>query len=291
MSFAVGPVYAVRSGLSTAAVALFMALSILPAVAVQLPIGRYSDRVDRRTALVALSDLAAAVALTAIWLGNGATAPFYAAVAVYGGVSLTAYALRVAHSNDHLRPEQMVAASGTIILVNGVGAILGPLLVTAAMQASGPAAYSATAAVMHLAFATYALWRKRKTAPIRREGKGHFVGGPPQVAPTGRLAAPDLAAPPRPPLLRISRLGLSAGAVLSGFPASADEYREHPGALERPPSREPRLHYALCRVSTSGPYFPRGTFVRARSRAAPSRMCERSRALGRSSGERRRRCL
>ncbi len=195
MLLAVGPVYAARSGLSSAAVATFMALSILPAVLVQLPIGRYSDRVDRRTVLIVMSTLAASVALAAVWLGSRATVPFYAAVAVYGGVSLSSYALCVSHINDHLRPEQMVAASGTIILLNGAGAILGPLLVTSAMQATGPAAYFATAAVIHVLFAAFALWRKGKTAPIPSDSKGQFVGTLPQAAPTGRLTVPDAAAP------------------------------------------------------------------------------------------------
>src|SRR5690606_26798013 len=53
--FAIGPVYAARSALDASAVATFMASSILPAVVLQLPLGRLSDRVDRRTVLIGIA--------------------------------------------------------------------------------------------------------------------------------------------------------------------------------------------------------------------------------------------
>lgn len=48
-------VYAVRSGLDTGDVATFMALGVLPAIVLQLPLGRLSDRLDRRTVLIAMA--------------------------------------------------------------------------------------------------------------------------------------------------------------------------------------------------------------------------------------------
>jgi MFS family permease len=185
--FAVGPVYAVRSGFATDDVAAFMALGALSAIALQLPLGRLSDRFDRRSVLIAMAVTAALAAALALQLERGA--PFFVAVAVYGGMSLTLYALCVSHINDHLHPEQMVAASATVLLLNGIGAALGPILVSAAMQLTQPSAFFVCAIAMHLAFALYAGWRKRKTEPIAGAAKTRFVGAPPQVAPTGRLAA------------------------------------------------------------------------------------------------------
>jgi MFS family permease len=195
--FSLGPVYAARSGFMATGVSTFMAASILPAIALQLPLGRYSDRIDRRTVLIAMAVAAAAAGTAALLLGHEASLPFFAAVVVYGGLSLTTYALCVSHINDHLQPEQMVAASGSIILLNGVGAVLGPLLVSAAMQAAGPMAYFGSTVVLHLVFAFLAIWRKARTRAVPAEDKARFVGAPPQVAPTGRLAAPE-AKPPAP---------------------------------------------------------------------------------------------
>jgi MYXO-CTERM domain-containing protein len=197
--FSLGPVYAAASGFDTAGVAAFMACSILPAVVVQMPVGRWSDRVDRRTVLVAMSLLGALTAGAAMLLESDANFVLFAtAVAASGGVSLTTYALCVSHVNDHLRPEQMVAASGTVILLNGVGAVAGPLVVSSAMQATGPGAYFGTLGLLHVALGGYALWRRRRTQPVAARDKGRFVGAPPQAAPTGRLAVPGSAGQPLP---------------------------------------------------------------------------------------------
>ena len=52
--FSMGPVYARLSGLETSGVATFMAVSILAAVVTQYPVGRLSDRMDRRTVIAAV---------------------------------------------------------------------------------------------------------------------------------------------------------------------------------------------------------------------------------------------
>jgi MFS family permease len=194
--FALGPVYAARTGLSATGVSTFMACSILPAIALQLPLGRYSDRIDRRSVLIATSAAASLAAAVAMLLGGPASVSFFAAVVVCGGLSLTTYALCVSHINDHLKPDQMVAASGSIILLNGLGSVLGPLIVSAAMQAAGPPAYFGVLVALHAGFAVFAVWRKGRTRAVPSEDKARFIGAPPQVAPTGRLAAPEAKPPP-----------------------------------------------------------------------------------------------
>ena len=188
--FALGPVYAARSGFDTAAVATFMACSILPAIVLQLPLGRLSDRVDRRTVLIGISIGAALAAAVALQLGS-ASPSLFVAVAAYGGLSLTAYAVVLAHVNDHLHPTQMVAASATVLLANGIGSALGPVAVSAAMQLLGPGAFFGSVIGLHTSFALYAAWRKHATDAVPRLEKARFVSASPQVAPTGRLAAPE----------------------------------------------------------------------------------------------------
>ena len=60
--FSMGPVYAIRRGLDTTGVATFMALSICAAVITQYPVGRLSDRMDRRTVIAGICTLATLVA-------------------------------------------------------------------------------------------------------------------------------------------------------------------------------------------------------------------------------------
>lgn len=186
--FALGPVYAAGS-FGTAGISAFMAFSILATVVAQLPLGHFSDRVDRRSVLAAMSVIAATAAGAALLTLDVALPLFFFAAAVCGGLSMSMYSLAVSHINDHLRPEQMVAASGTLILVNGLGAVFAPIAVGTAMQWSGDAAYFGALAAMHVGFAAYAVWRKTRTLPVPSEDKSPFVAREPQAVPTGRLAA------------------------------------------------------------------------------------------------------
>jgi MFS family permease len=190
--FALGAVYATGEGFATSRVATFMACGIFAVVLLQLPLGRLSDRVDRRSVLAAMSAIAAAAALAALALVDLSTPLFFGTAALCGGLSMAMYSLAIAHVNDHLEPEQIVAASGTLIFVNGAGAVLAPIIVGAAMQWSANEAYFVGLAVMHCSFAAYALWRKTRRAPVPTDEKVHFVVAQPQASTTAIAA--DVAA-------------------------------------------------------------------------------------------------
>jgi MFS family permease len=122
----------------------------------------------------------------------GSASPlFFVAAAAYGGLSLTTYAVCLAHVNDHLHPTQMVAASATVLLANGIGSVLGPVVVSATMELTGPNAFFASFIALHATFSLYAAWRKHKTDSIPAPEKARFVTASPQAAPTGRLGAPE----------------------------------------------------------------------------------------------------
>ena len=61
--YAMGPVFGNEEGLSVAAISVFMASVILGGVVLQVPIGRLSDRVDRRWVIAAVAMLTSMVAL------------------------------------------------------------------------------------------------------------------------------------------------------------------------------------------------------------------------------------
>lgn len=154
-----GAVYAKASGLSVSDVALFMSVAIVAAAICTWPIGRISDRFDRRSVIIVVS-LAAAISATATMsLAGGPRLAFFAAVFVYGGISLSLYSLCVAHANDRLRADQMVAASSTLMLCYGVGAILGPTSVGSLMQHVGPNGFFIYLALFHALLGALALYR------------------------------------------------------------------------------------------------------------------------------------
>jgi MFS family permease len=178
--FSMGPVYARLSGLETTSVATFMAASILAAVATQYPVGRLSDRMDRRTVIAVVCTLAMIVAGSIVAFPAMPHAVFLILAALFSGFALTLYSLSVSHVNDKLEPAQMVAASSALLLLNGTAAAIGPVLAGTLMTAFGPSAYFATLAALAGALAVYDLWRKSRRRPVPPAQKSPFVRAQPR---------------------------------------------------------------------------------------------------------------
>ena len=102
---------------------------------------------------------------------------------LFAGTSMPLYSLCVAHTNDFLKPEQMVAASGTLILLYGIGAIGGPFTNGVLMEWLGPRAYWGYLAVGFLFLAFFALYRMTRRPSPRPEAQMKVVAVPENAAP------------------------------------------------------------------------------------------------------------
>ena len=185
--FSLGAIYAAGEGFSTFEVSLFMAVAILAGCVSQLPIGRISDRMDRRSVVVVVCLLATASAVGAWWLADISRIAFYGMIAIYGATSLTLYSLSSAHVNDLVPAEEKLGASSTLILVNGAGAFIAPIVVAAVMQGLGNDTFLPLLAVMHGLLVVYTLVRKKRRAAVPGDQKSPFVGTPPGTSSSGEL--------------------------------------------------------------------------------------------------------
>lgn len=178
--FSIGPVYAAGEGFTLAQISTFMAVTIVGGVMLQFPIGWLSDKYDRRRVLIAVSALTALACLLAIPMAEIGITALYLAMFLIGGTALTIYGLSSAHTNDHLTPPQIVAASATMILVNGIGSIIGPVVSTGMMNMLGPWALFATMAVMYGSISVFGLYRtlRRPSVPLAEQGNYVLQPGP-----------------------------------------------------------------------------------------------------------------
>lgn len=190
--YSMGPVYAAEVGLSVAAISTFMAVVILGGVVFQVPIGRLSDRLDRRWVITAVALLTALVALPPALLPGLPTASLFPGFFLVGGLSLPLYAVCVAHTNDFLSPEEMVGASSALILGYGVGAAVGPTLTASAMQIVGPMGFPWFLALVHGAIGLFALYRMTRRPTVPAEERGPYIALPapsPVVTPLAQESA------------------------------------------------------------------------------------------------------
>lgn len=212
------PIWAMQPERSTVGVPWIMTAAIVGGLAIQLPVGWLSDRVDRRWILVAVLLL---LALGSMALGLAGTLPpalLLAGSAGIGGLVFLVYPLGLALANDRLAPGQMVAAAGTLMLAYAVGAALSPMAIGLLMDHLGPwVLFPALGVIALLASA----------GAVVRLYLGDPAIDPAAFVPAGAAAAPS-------PLVAVALDGTvesSAGDGMDPAPSAAD--REAPGRLAR----------------------------------------------------------
>jgi MFS family permease len=171
--FSLGPLLAQGIGLGQQSIALFMASGALGAAAMTWPLGTLSDRIDRRLLVVFISLVAAVVlAAMALFTPSGAAAWLYfALVFVFGGLVVPTYSVVLAHVNDAVEPSDFVAASGGMLIVQGAGAAMGPIVIGAAMSAFGPRSLPWLIALAQVLIALCGAWLLALRAPPLKKEK------------------------------------------------------------------------------------------------------------------------
>ncbi len=168
--WALSPVYGLSLGFAPARVATFITAVILGTAAALYPVGRLSDRVDRRSVLIAF---AAIGAIAEVLLALGSTLPFTLVCGLgfaVGATTMVLYTLAVSHANDRAGPEHAVSVSSGLLFLYCGGAILAPVLASAIMARYGAQALFWQNAVTHGGLAAFALWRvgmRQRAIPLR----------------------------------------------------------------------------------------------------------------------------
>lgn len=156
--FGMSAVYATQIGLSVGEISIFISSIFVGAMLLQYPIGFMSDRMDRRLLIIGVS----VVGGVAAGAGFMFSAEFWAlclSAFILGGMSNPLYALLIAYTNDYLEPEDMAAASGGFLFVNGLGAVGGPVLIGWIMTTYGADAFWLVIVVLMFAVALYGIYR------------------------------------------------------------------------------------------------------------------------------------
>ena len=164
------PVFGRSLGFSTTQIATLLVMTMAGGIVSQYPLGRLSDRIDRRYVMTIAGLVGLAVAATALTVSSRDPWTLFGTAFVLGGVIYPAYSLTVAHANDYARPEDFVKISGGLLILYGFGTMFGPLLAAWLMETLGPSGIFAATGAAHAAYAGYACYRTfRRPAPPAAE--------------------------------------------------------------------------------------------------------------------------
>jgi MFS family permease len=193
----------------------------------QWPLGRISDRLDRRHVIIGAAALAAVIGIVIRYntptIGHG----ILIFALLYGITAFPLYSICAAHMNDHVTDGGYVEASSGLLLLFAGGAIIGPLIVAPLMNEFSPyALFSFTALVQGL-LALFAFYRLYVRASVPKDARSRFVDALRDTQTVAPLASEDGASQGRevenePPTTAPEESGDEQGEPQDEGPAPAD---------------------------------------------------------------------
>lgn len=193
--YQLSPLYVQHLFNDTQITARYLACAVLGMMLFQIPVGRLSDRHDRRRVIfwlaVAICLSAALVAL----LGRFSTTLLFVFTMLFTGTAACLYPACLARLNDRTGGRQHVAANASLLLCHGIGQCIGPLSTSSLIALIGPSGLYVGIALAMLGYATYAAWRVREfdTEVVHQQP---YVAVPAESTPT--IAQMDPRAPEPP---------------------------------------------------------------------------------------------
>lgn len=176
--WSLAPVFAQGRGFSVAGITFVMSLFVVGGTISQWPLGRYSDKVDRRwvIAFVCAGSVCTASALAWLDLGQGWLA--FAVAGVHGAFMIPIYPLLLAHTNDYAPSEALVETSSGLLLLYAIGAVIGPFAAALLMDGFDVGALFAFIAVVLGLFLVYILYRLSRRPVAKPEERVEFYPVP-----------------------------------------------------------------------------------------------------------------
>lgn len=171
-----GPVFGLQVGMSSALIASLLAAALLGSMLFQYPLGKLSDRIDRRYVMVLAGaiGIAAGTLMTVLSGSSTFNTLFFAAVVLYGGVIYSIYSLAVAHANDYAEPTDFVKVSSGLLMIYGFGTMIGPLFTAQLMDMMGPPGVFTATTIAHAIFGAYALYRAYVRPLVQEDHRTDF---------------------------------------------------------------------------------------------------------------------
>ena len=137
--FGLAPVFASKIGMQSKDVALFMGVTIIGGFILQWPLGRLSDKINRRSVLIGVSYITSSIAFLMALASLMSSDILFILSILFGGFSFTMYPMSISYTNDYIGPKDLVAATGGLLVAYGVGCVIGPLIAPFLMLIFGPA--------------------------------------------------------------------------------------------------------------------------------------------------------
>ncbi|MGA0951678.1 MAG: MFS transporter [Candidatus Puniceispirillaceae bacterium] len=181
MLFGMGPVYGRNLGLNNTEIGYFMTAITVGTLLLQYPVGRLSDKFDRRLVILGAASTGAVCVSIAGFFGADEFLSLLIFTVIFGGLTFSLYSLFIAHANDFLPPSQMVAMSSGLLMVNGAGAVVGSPFAATIIEILGSRSFMPAIALILVALSIFVVIRMRLRTSVPNQAQGPFVAFPKNI--------------------------------------------------------------------------------------------------------------
>lgn len=176
--YSLGPVFAIGLGFSIRSTSMFMASVVFGGLLLQYPVGRLSDRMDRRVVLTMVAVATSVACVGIVVAAEWDTRWVFLAGAIYGGLSFTVYSLCAANANDFAAPDKLVQTASGLLTAYGFGAFLGPIVAASFMGYLGPEGLFVMSALVSGFLGAFAVFRMRRRHSPSKEAQSRNITMP-----------------------------------------------------------------------------------------------------------------
>jgi len=188
--FGLGAIYASTVLVDIKLISWFMACFLIGSVIFQWPVGYISDRVPRRLVMAALSIVSIISCIAAVIVSKDGLL-FYVIITVLGGAAMPMYSICIAYANDRLEPHQIIAASGSLVMISGIGLCTGPIVIAFLMDFYNIDYYFWGIASFFVMVLGFTLIRIKSRRGVAVEDQVHHIASGTIGTPIAEFNAPD----------------------------------------------------------------------------------------------------
>ncbi len=170
-----GPIYAASEGFGKNDIAWMMFLMQFGMLAVQYPLGAWSDQTDRRIVLMVAAILVVIASAYAGLFTPQSLIMLILVFAIWSGANESIYALANAHANDRADQQYYVSLSSTLLIGWSIAGFIIPGVTTMLTPFGGPKTFMFLSMMLALIYGLFVAVRYLKTEPVPDEDSEAYI--------------------------------------------------------------------------------------------------------------------
>jgi len=171
-------IYGVEIGLEISGAVMLSGALQIGALALQWPMGWFSDKHDRRKVMIFGMLMMALFSAVIAFMPGLSLWGYVILVGILGGFAMSIYPILLSHAGDYVSPKQMVPLCATLMLAFAVGMAFGPITGSYAMDVLGPQGLFIHTIFFCLVFVCFAVYRMCKRESVSIDKHAAFVNIP-----------------------------------------------------------------------------------------------------------------